>query len=338
MVENFPSKPRLLNLRAPIGKTYLLAFIPIFWFWIFLNLVILRPKVVHACDLDTVLPCYIYKVLFRRKLVFDVCDRFAMAYISPKFKMLYSAINSLEELFARSSDALITVAERLLNTFRAKPEHTAVIMNCAEEDIASHKILHYEPLERAKMREEAENKEKSRHVFTMVYTGNIVRSRGLEKITAAIKDLNDVKLLIAGKPVDKNLLHTLMQLSNVQYKGLLQSAEALALCLQSDAMIFLYDLQIPNNNFSMSNKLFEAMMCGLPVITNVSREIVEDEVGCGIMVEYNDVKQIKAAVTSLKDHTLLCQKLGNNGRKAYQQKYNWGLMEKKLQEIYKNII
>jgi glycosyltransferase involved in cell wall biosynthesis len=71
--------------------------------------------------------------------------------------------------------------------------------------------------------------------------------------------------------------------------------------------------------------------------TNVSREIAEDEVGCGIMVDYNDVKQIKAAVTIHKDHPLLCRKLGNNGRKAYLQKYNWGLMEKdfrRLIEIY----
>ena len=107
---------------------------------------------------------------------------------------------------------------------------------------------------------EAENKEKSNHIFTMVYTGNIVRDRGLEKITAAINELHDVKLLIAGKPIDKNLLQTLMLFRSVEYKGLLQLGDALALLLRSDAMIALYDLQIPNNNFSMSNKLFEAMM------------------------------------------------------------------------------
>ena len=79
-------------------------------------------------------------------------------------------------------------------------------------------------------------------------------------------------------------------------------------------------------------------MVGCPVITNVSREIVEYEVGCGIMVDYNDVKQIKAAVTYLKNDSLLRQKLGNNGRKAYLQKYNWALMETKLLEIYKIIL
>jgi hypothetical protein len=33
--------------------------------------------VVHACDLDVILPCYVYKKLFRKKLVFDILDRYA---------------------------------------------------------------------------------------------------------------------------------------------------------------------------------------------------------------------------------------------------------------------
>ena len=104
VIEDSLDRPRILNLRAPLGKAYVVTLIPLFWFWIFVNLTIVRPKVVHACDLDTVVPCYIYKILFRKKLVFDVCDRFAMAYISPRFKPLYSAISSLEEFFARHSD------------------------------------------------------------------------------------------------------------------------------------------------------------------------------------------------------------------------------------------
>ena len=70
---------QLLNLWAPYGyQRYgtirLAAYFPIFWTWIFVKLCIHRPKIVHACDLATILPCYIYKVLFRRKLIFDVLD------------------------------------------------------------------------------------------------------------------------------------------------------------------------------------------------------------------------------------------------------------------------
>jgi glycosyltransferase involved in cell wall biosynthesis len=337
MIEKYISKLKLMNMRAPIGKISLIAFIPIFWIWIFVNLVKVRPKVVHACDLDTIVPCYIYRIIFRKKLVFDVCDRFAMAYVSPKLKTLYSAINSLEELFAKRSDVLITVAEKLLSTFQKRPEQTAVIMNCSEEeDIPEQKKFFYRNKEQVE--EEGKEEEERGHIFTVIYTGNIVKNRGLEQITSAIKDLRDVKLIVAGKPMDKNLLHTIIESPNVDYRGLLQPVDALALNNCADAMVILYDLQIPNNNFSLSNKLFEAMMCGLPIITNVSAEIVREEVNCGTVVDYNDVNQIKAAVTSLRDNPQLCQKLGNNGRKAYLQKYNWGVMEKKLQEIYQKLV
>lgn len=293
---------------------------------------------VHACDFDTVVPCYIYKILFRKKLVFDVCDRFAMAYISPKFRPLYTAINSLEDLFANHSDALITVGEKLLSTFQARPKLKAVIMNCSDEEIIPERNFFYDGTERVDVLQEGKDNRENGHIFTIIYTGNIVKNRGLERITAAIKDLHDVKLLIAGKPIDENLLHNLLRLPNVEYRGLLQPADALALNLLSDAMIILYDLQIPNNNFSMSNKLFEAMMCGLPIITNVSTEIVREEVGCGTVVDYNDINKIKAAVTRLRDDPLLCRKLGRNGRKAFLQKYNWGIMEKQLLEIYENLL
>ncbi len=293
---------------------------------------------VHACDFDTVIPCYIYKIIFRKKLVFDVCDRFAMAYISPKFRLLYSAINSLEELFAKHSDVLITVGEKLLSTFHVVPKQKAAIMNCSDEENIPEKVFYNSGKERVNLRQEDKGNGNSGRIFTVIYTGNIVKNRGLERITNAIRDLHGVKLLVAGKPIDENLLNTLVGLPNVEYKGLLQHADAVALNLLSDAMIILYDLQIPNNNFSMSNKLFEAMMCGLPIITNVSKEIVREEVGCGTIVDYNDIDQIKAAVTSLRDDPLLCRKLGNNGRKAFLQKYNWGIMEKKLLEIYESLL
>jgi hypothetical protein len=69
----------------------MIFYFPLFWTWVFIKLVIYRPKVVHAFDLDTVLPCYIYKKLFRKKLVFDIVDRYAITfYISPWNRQLPS--------------------------------------------------------------------------------------------------------------------------------------------------------------------------------------------------------------------------------------------------------
>jgi len=128
--ENVHNFLQLFNFRAAYayekhGTFYLLAKVPFFWLWIFCKLCIYRPKAVHASDVSTVLLCYIYKILFRRKVVFDVVDRYSMVY-TPKnknifFRILYSFVNTLEEYFASRSDYLLVVSDKMLSTFRTRP-------------------------------------------------------------------------------------------------------------------------------------------------------------------------------------------------------------------------
>jgi glycosyltransferase involved in cell wall biosynthesis len=336
MITNYIARLKLFNLRAPLGKSRLLLYIPLFWVWTLVNLVLYRPKVVHACDLDTVLPCFIYRILFRKRLVFDVCDRYAMAYISPKFKIMYCMTNMLEQLIAKHSDVLITVAEKLLKTFKTPPKVTALIMNCAYDD--NYDVRNQNTQFPNRNNKIVTKEEKKDSIFSLLYTGNIVRNRGLEVITDAVKDLNGIKFVVAGKPVDKTFLRELTHAPNVEYKGLLSYHDTLSLYYQSDAVAILYDINIPINSFAMPNKLFEAMMCRLPVITNVASEVVKDEVGCGIIVDYNDIHQIRDAIVTLMDNPILCTELGRNGHEAYLRKYNWDSMEKELFGVYKNLL
>ena len=310
---------QLFNIKAPYGKPSLVPFIPLFWMWVLIKLFSYRPAAVHACDFDSVLPCYIYKLIFRKKLVFDVFDRYAPSKIPPKFKTLYSLINFFEELFSKEADVLVNVTKKIEETFQKKPKHSAIIMNCSEDHII----------------DSAKSKDDGR--LTLVYTGAIIRNRGLERTAAAIKDLNDVELIIAGRVIDKEFLNQILEIHNIKYKGLLCPDDALSLEAHSDAMVILYDLQKPNNNFASPTKMFEAMMFGLPMITNVSHELI-DEVNCGIIVEYNNVNQIKGAIVSLRDNIELRRTLGNNSRKAFLEKYNWTIMEQELYKIYGNLL
>jgi glycosyltransferase involved in cell wall biosynthesis len=175
-------------------------------------------------------------------------------------------------------------------------------------------------------------------VFTLVFTGAIVRNRGFEPIIAAIKDLNDVEFVVAGKVIHKELLDQMQVLSNVTYKGFLSNEDVLALEGHSDAMVVLYDPKVPQNDFVSPNKFFEAMMFRVPIITNLVPELINDEVGCGIIVDYNNVNQIREAIVRLRDNKELCRRLGNNGRNAYLQKYNWKIMEEELYKIYKYLL
>lgn len=318
----------LLNLRAPygyerFGSLRLLVYFPIFWIWVFCKLCTYNPKIIHACDLATILPCFIYKVLFRKKLVFDVLDRYGMIYV-PKnrnvfFRILYSIVNSMEEMFARNSDVLITVSEKMFLTFRKKPKNCITIMNCPEND------LNDEP----KLNENG---------FRIIFTGAIRRGRGLETIRDIVVGVPDMQLVVTGKIKDANLKNELEGISNIIYHGFLDRNMLLDLETKCDVMIALYDVSLQTQyEYGMSNKVLEAMMCGLPVITNISHELVNDT-KCGIVVDYNNTSQIKNAIISLKENPDLRKFYGNNGRRAFLEKYNWTRMEEKLHKTYEVLI
>ena len=319
---------QLFNLNAPYGyERYgtlrLAIYFPIFWMWVFIKLCLHRPKIIHACDLATILPCYIYKVLFGRKLIFDVLDRYGMTYI-PKnknvlFKALYSLVNSLEEIFAKNSDVLLAVSDKIFLTFRKKPRNCVTIMNCPED--------HF--INRSRW---------GTNGFKLLFTGAIRTGRGLQTIRDIVLDLKDTELVITGKIKDIKLQNEIDGIPNIKYHGFLDRNKLLDLEISSDVMIALYDLNLQRQyEYGMANKVLEAMMCGLPIITNISHELVNDT-KCGIIVEYGNVEQIKQAIITLRDNPELRRFYGTNGRKAFLEKYNWTRMEEKLFKTYQDLL
>ena len=318
-IKNYSVSLNLLNFRAPFGRPSLILYYPYFWIWVLIKLLKYKPQVVHAIDLDTLLPCLFYKLILRKKLLYDVHDRFS-GYVPPKFTRtpIHTVINLLEELLTKETDVLVTVSEKVLRTFRHKAKQSVVIMNCSEN---------------IKLNRRSKN-----DIFTLIYTGVIYKNLGLERITAAIKDLKDVRLMIAGRIGDKELFNEIVELPNTEYKGILERNESLALEAGADVMVVLYDLNYPKNRLSSPNKVFEALMCGIPLITNMEQDLVKKEVQCGIIVDYNDVIQIRDAIICLRDNPDLCKIMGQNGRKAFEEKYNWNRMEQKLFKIYEVLI
>ena len=324
---NSGSDMKLFNVKGVSnfeshGTLRYIPYMVVFWMWVFLKLCIYRPKIIHACNLDSFFPSYIYKILFRKKLVFDVFDRYAMAYI-PKdrnifFKILYSFVNRVEEEFAKRSDVLINVSDELLKTYKKRPKTCATIMNCSEDMKNSPKVTWND--------------------FRILFAGHIRPGRGLEILPQIVKNLKGTQLIITGRMEDRTLLKNIEGIPNIVYQGFIDQKSLMKLETNSNIMIALYDLTLQSQNkYVMGNKLFESMMCGLPIITNVSQEIVK-ETNCGLVVEYENTEQIKEAIVTLRDNPQLCKRLGDNGRKAFLEKYNWTVMEQKLYKIYESLL
>ena len=327
-IENYIVKLELFNLSTSIWKPSLMRifirlifFAPPYWIWLFIKLLSYRPKLVHACDLDSMPPCYLYKVLFRKKLIFDVFDRYAVTFIPRKFKILHGIINFIEEFFSKHSDVLIVAnGEDVLRSFQKKPSRCEILLNYPQDNIMN------EPKGLRK-----------NDIFTIAFTGHIRRHRGLETLAQVISDMKDIQLLITGRTEDELLFNEIKSIQNVKYLGLVDDSSLLEIETTSNIIVAFYDPLFFCGNMPLPNKIFEAMMCSTPVVTNVAKEIV-NETNCGLVVEYNNAKQIKEAIIALRDNPQLCKKLGANGRKSFKQKYNWSKMEQKLYKVYENLL
>ena len=319
---------QLFNLKAPyafqrFGKIRLIIYFPIFWIWIFVKLCKYRPSIVHACDLATVTPCYLYKVLFRRKLIFDVLDRYGMTYVPNKknsfFRVLHSLINNVEEFYANKSDTLITVSDKIFLTFRKKPKNCVTIMNCPEDSLPD------------RPRSEISG-------YRLLYTGAIRQGRGLEILCDLLVDLKDTELVVTGKIKDLKLKNKIDRITNIKYQGFLDRNELLELETNCHVMVALYDLKLQSQyEYGVANKVLEAMMCGVAVITNISYDLV-NETKCGIVVDYENILDIKLAIIKLRDNPELRKLYATNGRQAFLEKYNWGKMEENLYNIYDKLL
>ena len=83
-----------------------------------------------------------------------------------------------------------------------------------------------------------------------------------------------------------------------------------------------------------SNKIFEYMLCGLPVICTdfkLWKDLIIDKYKCGICVEPKNSEQLKAAMEWIISHPEEAKAMGQRGRDAILNEFNW---EKGLRQYF----
>lgn len=121
----------------------------------------------------------------------------------------------------------------------------------------------------------------------------------------------------------------------VKFIGRITRCEVNALYGSARAGIVLYQ-PAENHYKAQPIKLFEFMAAGLPVVASNFPlwESIIEHAGCGICVDPTNASQVKDACLYLLDHPRDAQQMGNNGRLAVLNQYNWDVEEEKLLHLY----
>jgi len=183
----------------------------------------------------------------------------------------------------------------------------------------------------------------------LIYVGQLSRPRGVlvfVEIMHLLKKYDGVELLLLGrfdsestKDEVQSLIADVDLTERIHFLGQIPYADLKSYLLR--ATVGLVPLQPMSQYLKViPTKMFEYMACGLPVVASdlpLIRRFIGD-LDCGLLVDPTDPQAHVEAILYLLDHPDEAQRMGENGRRAIEEKYNWDSEGRKLLRLYKELL
>ena len=292
----------------------------------------LKADIYHIHDPE-LLPTGLFLKLFGKKVIFDahenVRQQIMNKYYLPKWirKIVSKIYGFIEDVAVSCFDGLVTVVPSIAAMF--PPEKTSIVAN----------FPLVEEIEKMYGFDQAERKPE------ILFSGALTEERGALKLMEALNLLlkrPEIRLQLAGT-IRPEPLYEQMQAdqawSKVEFHGWVNREKIMEL-LRSCSMGIVTYLPSPNYYDMSINKLYEYMAAYMPIIaSDISqwREKLE-HLGCCLFVDPADPKAIAEAVLYLLDNSDVAREMGEKGRLAVTEKFNWGVSEQVLFSTYERIL
>jgi len=269
-----------------------------------------RADVYHFHDPELLLIGILLRLFTGAKVIYDVHEDVPQQILTkywipaPLRKPLSAVFNAFEKLLARMLDAVVVATEGIAEKFR---RHNPI-------------VVHNYPDLRMLPNSPAPKEKKGK---VLVYVGGISKLRGAVEMIRALEYLAHVeglRLDLIGRFEYRELereLQTLRGYQHVCLFGWLPWKSAWERAQSAFAGMVLFH-PAPNHTNSLPNKLFEYMAIGLPVIAS----------------NFPLWKEIAEAIEYLVTHPEEARKMGENGRRVVEEKYNWEREARKLLHLY----
>jgi len=172
--------------------------------------------------------------------------------------------------------------------------------------------------------------------LSILYIGGFLETRFLLELIEVVAELKDVVLNIGGRGrLYREIEAKANATNNVHFLGTVAPEKVIPMTVENDVVFCMIAPYDKNDITASTNKQYEAMVAGRPIITaksTFSGRVTVDE-GVGISVRFTK-KALKNAIIQLRDNPEMREKLGKNALQKAIQKYNWEEQEEELMEIY----
>lgn len=184
------------------------------------------------------------------------------------------------------------------------------------------------------------NLEKSNNVC---YVGGLTEIRGIKNDIIASSRCN-VNLILAGEFDSnefKDLVQSMPEYSCVDYRGFVDRNEVRKII--SECKVGLATMLNKGDYWKTDSygiKVYEYMSMGVPVIRQNSEFDIKmmEKYKFGLCVDPENVDEIARAIKYIIENPDEARKMGENGRKAIREEFNWQIEKEKLIKLYSKLI
>ena len=260
---------------------------------------------VIVINFDSALPIYLASKIKRINYIYEIHDEFALSYNFPS--IIKSAVRKIDHALMRNSRFVVHVDSNRVSYKKCD----SIVLENSPEDF-------YHGLER--------QYEDIKHQFAVI--GNISPTRGIEEIIRFANNNRGIEFLVVGKFYDSELKDSLLSLPNLVYADYMPQEELYGLMKHCCGIFSLYDPKLEINRLAASNKVYDAMMMGIPVITNhevINSSFIHNE-GIGIVINYTYDNTWD--ILARPDFPQLAVVIGKKGRDLFLREYQFDRLVK----------
>jgi len=327
---------RLLSTPTPFN----ILWIP----WLKWKVRSLKIRLLIVRNLRLALPSVLVAKLHQIPIILDMSENYpalAASMYKGAFKTFKVAlIKALELLCANLGDSIWVVIDENRDRLIKKG------INPDKIEVVSNTPWILEKQDVVKEEKTCRDPDKEKGDFRIAFIGILTSNRGLDfmlnVLNYTLKADFNIKLVIIGdgpeKPYLENLARSLGIEKNVEFTGWIGYEKALELLRNCHVGVIPHEIN-DHTQTTIPNKLFDYMMMGLPVLsTNLApvKRIIEKE-NCGLIMP-DDPLEAAQIILKLKRSPELRDTLGDNGKRAIKERYNWGFESRIVLKTIKKLL
>jgi glycosyltransferase involved in cell wall biosynthesis len=295
----------------------------------------MRPSLIHAHDVNALVPSYFAARMGGAKLVYDAHELWAERR-QPLLRAswLRKMVSLVEGALARRCDAVITVNPSLA-------EYLATLHHIDTPTVVTH-CQEYHPIDRSELLRDELNIPANQHII--IYPGLLAPGRGLENLILAAEHLDRAVVVLMGRDRLNGALQRLVEERGSHDRVLFHPAVP-----PEDVQRYVASADLgvmPTQNVDRSyyygagNKLYHFLAAGIPaaVSNHPEKRRVVETYGVGAVFDETDPVDIARTINRLLNDQGAYTAMSSRAREAARTTCNWQVESRKLVALYEGLL